>query len=250
MSRTARIVFFALIAMLLLALPSSAIAKKHSKSKSKLSRKADRNRDGLPDKWEKKYSLSLKVNQSGRDQDRDGMRNKAEWLADTNPRDKDSDDDGINDASEQAGTVKSFTLDTGSTTTGTLVITTFGTNGTDVTGKVDASTEIECENDGDDEGEHGHHGGDHGDRGRDHAEDDAHSSHNGGGDDNDDDNGPALPMVPGTPPATPAPTCTVANLVPGAKVHEAELEIVANVGPVWHEIELIPQAPAATPPAP
>jgi hypothetical protein len=59
--------------------------------------KRDRNRDGIPDRWEKRYKLSLKKNQSNRDQDRDGVRNKCEWQAGTNPRKKDSNRDGVRD---------------------------------------------------------------------------------------------------------------------------------------------------------
>src|SRR3954462_8346752 len=92
---------------------------------------ADRNHDGLPDGWETRHHLSLKVNQSNRDTDRDGLTNKGERRhntdprkADTdrdgmkdgaevrtgnNPRRRDSDGDGVKDASEHAGTIASFT---------------------------------------------------------------------------------------------------------------------------------------------
>lgn len=60
----------------------------------------DRNRDRLPDRWEKAHHLSLKLNQAARDQDRDGLKNLAEFLAGTDPRDRDSDDDGIRDLLE------------------------------------------------------------------------------------------------------------------------------------------------------
>src|SRR3954451_13133032 len=69
----------------------------------------DRNRDGLPDRWERAHHLSLHVNQARRDQDRDGLDNRGEYRAGMNPRDRDSDDDGIADGRENAGTVSSFT---------------------------------------------------------------------------------------------------------------------------------------------
>ena len=95
----------------------------------------DRNRDRIPDRWERAHHLSLKVNQAKRDQDHDGLRNRAEFLAGTDPRNNDSDDDGTNDGSEGAGTVTSFTG-------GVLIVHLF--NGDDVKGTVDDQTEIEC----------------------------------------------------------------------------------------------------------
>ncbi len=62
--------------------------------------KRDRNRDGIPDRWEKRHNLSLKKSQANRDQDRDGVRNKCEWQAKTNPRKRDSDRDGRRDGKE------------------------------------------------------------------------------------------------------------------------------------------------------
>ncbi|MFN8123180.1 MAG: hypothetical protein U0237_12210 [Thermoleophilia bacterium] len=60
----------------------------------------DRNHDRLPDRWEKANGLSLKLNQAGRDQDHDGLRNLTEFRAGTNPKDADTDDDGVRDAQE------------------------------------------------------------------------------------------------------------------------------------------------------
>src|SRR6478672_3212832 len=108
----------------------------------------DRNHDGLPDRWERSHHLSLKVNQARRDQDHDGLRNRAEFVAGTNPRDADTDNDGIDDAAEDAGKVVSFDA-----ASGQLSIMLF--NGDVVTGTVTADTEIEC---GDREEDHG--GGD------------------------------------------------------------------------------------------
>ncbi len=81
----------------MLSVPSIAAAKQH-----------DRNHDGIPDRWEKRHRLSTRVNQARRDQDRDRLRNRAEFLAGTNPRNADSDGDGIPDGEENAGTIASF----------------------------------------------------------------------------------------------------------------------------------------------
>src|SRR3954452_1118048 len=115
----------ALGALALLAMPGLAAAK-------------DRNHDHIPDKWEKRHHLSLKVNQARLDQDRDHLRNRAEFLAGDNPRDDDSNDDGVMDGQENAGTIASF-----DTETGKLVISLFG--GETVSGLVTEGTEIKCE---------------------------------------------------------------------------------------------------------
>src|SRR5215813_4069817 len=81
----------------------------------------DQNRDRIPDQWEKQHHLSLKVNQAGRDQDGDHLRNRAEFHAGDNPRDRDSDDDGVMDGEENAGTIQSFDA-----ASGKLVIDLFG----------------------------------------------------------------------------------------------------------------------------
>src|SRR3954463_8613935 len=69
----------------------------------------DRNRDRIPDRWERAHHLSLHVNQARRDQDRDGLNNRGEFRAHLNPRDADTDGDGTDDGDENAGTVTSFT---------------------------------------------------------------------------------------------------------------------------------------------
>ncbi|MEA2412331.1 MAG: hypothetical protein QOC77_2892 [Thermoleophilaceae bacterium] len=58
----------------------------------------DTNHDRIPDRWERAYHLSLKVDQSKRDQDHDGLKNRAEWLDHTSPRAADTDRDGLPDA--------------------------------------------------------------------------------------------------------------------------------------------------------
>src|SRR3979490_196766 len=115
----------ALGAIALLALPGLAVAK-------------DRNHDHIPDRWGKRHKLSLKVNQAHKDQDHDHLSNLAEFKAGDNPRNSDSDSDGVMDGEENAGTITSFDAKTGK-----LVISLFG--GEAVTGLVTEQTEITCE---------------------------------------------------------------------------------------------------------
>lgn len=60
----------------------------------------DRNRNGIPDRWERKYKLSTKRDLSRRDSDRDGINNRSEYRSATNPRKVDTDADGLEDADE------------------------------------------------------------------------------------------------------------------------------------------------------
>ncbi len=186
----------------MLSVPSIAAAKQR-----------DRNHDGIPDRWEKRHRLSTRVNQARRDQDRDHLRNRAEFQAGSNPRNADSDGDGIPDGEENAGTIASF-----DPASGKLVIDVFG--GETVSGLVTEETEIECrgqkegasasdsgegeegsgdeqqgEEPGDDEGSQEEPGDDEGDR-----------------EESGDDEGQGS-------------NCTAADLEVGAVVHEAELEI-------------------------
>ena len=121
--RRHRLLGAALIAVAMaIALPALAGAK-------------DRNHDNLPDRWERKHDLSLQHNQTHRDQDRDGLDNRGEFRGGMDPRDADSDDDGIEDGDEDAGRISSF-----DSSTGELVINTF--SGGPVTGMVTDETEI------------------------------------------------------------------------------------------------------------
>lgn len=212
----------ALVAALIAAIPASAASK-------------DRNHDQIPDRWEAKHGLSLKVNQARKDQDTDGLRNRGEFEAHMNPRDDDSDDDGVEDGDEGAGTVTSFDA-----TTGELVINVF--SGDTITGTVDADTEIECENDdatqpddhGDDVGD------DHGDDGPGHDADDDNGDdgvEDEPGDDGDGDGGPGHGRRDHDGHGPRGEHCTVDALVPGAIVREAELDLTAD-GLVYEEIEL------------
>jgi hypothetical protein len=103
----------------------------------------DRNHDRIPDKWETAHHLSLRVNQAKKDQDHDGLNNRGEFRAGTDPRDADTDNDGTKDGREDGGTIVSFTPAT-ATTPGTLTIKLFQ-NDKPVEGTVDAGTEVKCE---------------------------------------------------------------------------------------------------------
>jgi hypothetical protein len=177
----------------LLVLPGAALAK-------------DRNHDGLPDGWEKAHHLSLKVKQANRDQDNDGLRNRGEFRAGTNPRRADSDSDGIKDGEENAGKVTSFD-------NGVLTIALF--DGSTLTGTVDNGTKVKCEGADDDQGDD--HGGDR-----------ARAARHGGDDDNGDDDGPndnADEHATG---------CTIAA---GDLVQEADVKATSS-GKVFEEVEL------------
>jgi hypothetical protein len=219
-------------ALALLAMPALAAAK-------------DRNHDRIPDRWEKRHKLSLTVNQAHHDQDGDHLRNRAEFLAGDNPRDRDSDDDGVIDGSEQAGTIASFDAETGR-----LVIDLFGTD--TVAGFVTDETEIECEDDssasvssegsGSGETEPGDDHGDDGEEiGDDNRGDGEEPGDDNGGDDRGDNSGPGSessgPGHDGDDGDQGDRICTTAELVPGAVVEEAELK-VENGRATFDEVEL------------
>jgi len=215
-------------ALAMLALPGIAAAK-------------DGNHDRIPDRWEKRHHLSLSVNQAGRDQDRDHLRNRAEFLADDNPRDRDSDGDGVLDGDENAGTIASFDA-----TSGKLTITLFG--GDTISGLITDRTRIKCEDEhspdvttrprhgeeepGDDRGGHGEEpGDDHGDHGEEPGDDNGGDDNSGPGSSNSgrgpsghDDNGVGA-------------NCTTSDLIVGATVEEAELELEHGVAS-FDEVEL------------
>jgi hypothetical protein len=216
----------ALGALALLAMPSLAAAK-------------DRNHDHIPDRWEKVHHLSLKVNQAHLNQDRDHLRNRAEFLAGFNPRDKDSNDDGVMDGDENSGAIASFDAESGK-----LTIDLFG--GETISGLVTEGTEIECDDNGgasvssSGPGSGGEGGGeiepgdDNGGEGEVEPEDD------NGGEEQPDNSGPGSENSgPGNAndDDEEAGNCTAAALVPGAVVHEAELK-VANGQATFEKVEL------------
>jgi hypothetical protein len=190
-------------ALAMLALPGIAAAK-------------DGNHDRIPDRWETRHHLSLNVNQAGRDQDRDHLRNRAEFLVDDNPRDRDSDDDGVMDGDENAGTITSFDA-----STSRLTITLFG--GDTISGLVTDRTRIKCEDEHSPDvtmrARHGEEAGDdHGDNSG------PGSSHSGRGPSGHDDNGVSA-------------NCTTSDLIVGATVEEAELELEHGTAS-FDEVEL------------
>lgn len=225
--------FAVLGTLALLALPGAAAAK-------------DGNHDRIPDRWEKRHHLSTSVNQAFRDQDHDQLRNRAEFLAGDNPRDRDSDDDGVTDGDENAGTIAAFDA-----ATGRLTISLFG--GDEISGLVTDETRIKCEDEhspdvtvrarhgeeepGDDNGGHGEEAGDDngGEIGDDRGDNSGPgnsgednsgpgSSHSGRGPSGHDDNGDGA-------------NCTTSDLIVGATVEEAELELEHGVA-TFEEVEL------------
>jgi hypothetical protein len=206
--RHLKLIIFGALAVLVLAAPASAAAKHR-----------DRNHDRIPDRWEKVHKLSLRVNQAKRDQDHDGLRNRAEFRAQMDPRDSDSDNDGTNDGQEKAGSVVSFDGTT-------LVIDVFGSS--PLTGKVTADTEIECDP-GDDNGDGAEesstrlrHDGGEGEHNQ--GDDNEGGDHQGNdeGDDHEGDNS----------------SCPAGALAQGAIVQEAELSLT-SAGLVFEKIELV-----------
>lgn len=200
----------------------------------------DRNHDHISDKWEKKFNLSLKVDQSNKDQDRDHVDNLNEFQEGTNPRvkdtnhngrpdgkedsdhdglnnmgedetsnlpdDQDTDNDGIEDGGENAGTIATFD---GTTLTIDLA------GGGQVSGTVDPSTEIKCESEDEHESE---------------DSTSATASHDGGGDQSGEDQS-GEDSNGGEDGSS---VCTTADLTPPTAVHEAELQ-----GTTFEEIELV-----------
>lgn len=212
----------------------------------------DRDRDGMPDRWEQRHKLNPKKNDARRDTDRDGLRNLTEYRAHTDPRDRDSDDDGTRDGAEDrdrdglpnraeqtsghdvadADSDDDGTKD-GKELVGTVVSFADGTltiravDGTAVSAKVTDATEVECE-ERDDDGTAAsapasalRSGDDESDDDGDDHDGDEHDGP-GHGEDSDDDED----------------RCPVDALKPGATVHEAELGM-SPAGAVWTEIELL-----------
>src|SRR3954449_1672322 len=183
----------ALAGIAVLALPAAASAR-------------DRNHDKIPDRWEKHFHLSLKVNQAHRDQDRDRVNNRQEFRGGTNPRKEDSDNDGTPDDEENSGTIAAFDGTT-------LTINLF--SGGMLSGQVTDATEISCDN---------------ADNGDDDAGDDNGSGDDGGGSGDD-----LAPRDDGNDGGGDEGTCTAADLTMGTVVQEAELD---DTGTVFEEIDL------------
>jgi hypothetical protein len=218
-ARLGSLLAMALGVLALLAMPAIAAAK-------------DRNHDHIPDRWEKRHHLSLGVNQAGHDQDGDHLRNRGEFEAGDNPRDDDSDDDGVMDGEENAGTIASFDASSGK-----LVIDLFGTE--TVSGLVTDQTRIKCEDEhsldvsmssqgsdsGDDQGGQGEEpGDDNGGHGEEPGDDNGGPGSANSGPSGDDGNGAGA-------------NCTTSDLIVGAVVQEAGLEIEHGTA-TFDEVEL------------
>jgi len=238
---------------------------------------ADRNRDGLPDRWERAHHLSLHLNQARRDTDHDGLNNRGEYRAGFDPRDRDSDDDGIADGRANAGSVTAYKDG---------VLTVSLAKGGTLTARVTDATWVRCRasahtSSGNDEsgGYYGNGGGtttvsdDHGGHGGEAGDD--HGSHGNGADDTggyygtgggtttpaddsgghggeagddhgghgtkpgDDHGNHVTPTPSPTTPATGAgsPTAGSCELVVGAKVREAEIS-ARDGEAIWKQVKL------------
>jgi hypothetical protein len=215
----------AALAAALMLLPGAAMARsKHHKHHSKCPRSArvDRNHDRIPDRWECRHHLSLKVKQTKRDQDRDGLNNLGEFQAGDDPHRADSDGDGVNDGNEHAGTIQSFVADTGNPNTGTLTIALAG--GGTLSGKVTGDTECEVPSPtaaATRERESGdNHGDSHGDDNENVNENEGENNNNHDQDENEGER-----------------ACTAADLTANRVVREAELKIT-SAGAIFDEIKL------------
>jgi hypothetical protein len=177
-------------------------------------RSHDRNHDRIPDRWEKRHSLSLNVKQTRRDQDKDGLTNLGEFKAGLNPRDADTDNDGLDDSAEHAGQITTF-----DGTTLTLALAGGGTlSGDVVSGTTECETPSSAQASSHDEGDDSQ-----GTQGDDPQGDDDQGDQQQGDDHGGDEsqNG----------------ACDATTLVPGAQVKEAELKVIGGKA-VFTKIEL------------
>jgi hypothetical protein len=215
---------------------------------------ADRDHDRMRDSWEKHYKLNPRKNDARKDKDRDGLRNIDEYRAGTNPRKDDSDRDGVTDDNEGGGRVASF-----DPATGALTIDLFG--GGTLTGRVDATTKIECDDESDDAPATGttpatgdtRGDGTPEDHARNGADDNATPGSTGSGRGDDDRSGPSDNSGPGNQNQSDdgqqgtsgdddaqQPACNADSLTVGRTVKEAKLN-EGDDGPadVFHELELV-----------
>jgi hypothetical protein len=95
----------------------------------------DRDHDRLPDRWERKHDLKVGKRDAKKDPDRDGLRNSLEFKAGTDPRDPDTDGDGVRDGQEVIGKIRSAD--------GRTLVVKLLRGGT-VTGALDADTLVDC----------------------------------------------------------------------------------------------------------
>ena len=187
--------------LLVLMLPAAASAR-------------DVNRDRIPDKWEKRFNLSLKVNQAQRNPDGDKLTNRQEFRAGTNPHKADTNGDGTEDG-DNGGVIESF-----DSTNGTLVIDLFA--GGTLTGTVTPSTQIEC--DGSDGSATASQEGSDDNTSDESGDNNDQGENETNGDDNDqgEDEG----------------NCTTADLTAGTVVSEAETSVDSGGNTVFDQIDL------------
>ncbi len=226
------ILLAAILALVAVSLPSTASAK-------------DRNGDRIPDKWEKTHRLSLKKDQRKLDQDRDGLRNRGEFRADTDPRDKDSDGDGISDKREKAGIITAYDAEAR-----TLTISLYA--GGELSGSVTDRTKVMCEDgsSGDDdatgdpgsgdETESRHRGGDDSGSGSDDESGDE-SGDDGSGDEADEGEDHRGHRGHRDERGDCAGNCSVENLAVDVEITEAEVRYTAG-GTVFKELEIVKAA--------
>jgi len=205
----------------------------------------DRDGDRLPDRWERRHGLSPRVKQTHRDPDRDQLDNLGELRRHTNPRDHDTDDDGIDDGEDRdrdedrdedelefSGTILSFADG---------ILTIRASSGQTVTGQVTDATRISCEaeraasREGDDNSGSSNSGSGSGSN----SGSAASGSGSGHTDEGDGSNsGPGPNSGPGREgDRRPDVPCGREVLVAGARVDEAELHSSPS-GAVFTEVEL------------
>jgi hypothetical protein len=252
-------------AVALMAFAPGAMAKSRH-HRCAMSARVDRNHDRIPDRWECRNHLSLRVKQTRRDQDSDHLNNLGEFREGTNPRDADTDNDGVEDGDEHqlgddpndadtdndgvedgnevSGKVESFDSNTNTLTIRRTDNSLVSGQVTDAT-RIDCETENQFENENENENEtvahessdgvDDHSGSDDGERGD-------NSGPGSGGDDGDrvDNSGPgSVNSGPGDAEENENDenderTCSTADLQSGTPVHEAEVE-----NGVFREVELV-----------
>lgn len=75
-------------------------AEGDGRSVGRLTDTLDEDQDGMLDAWEQEYGIDATVANAGEDPDADGSTNIDEFLRNTNPKDEDTDDDGLIDSVE------------------------------------------------------------------------------------------------------------------------------------------------------
>lgn len=79
---------------------ADAKGKGTKKDKTHKTEKVDKDRNGIPDVWQKKYNLGYGKSVPKRDNDKDGLNNFFEYKLNLNPKSKDTDKDKLPDGKE------------------------------------------------------------------------------------------------------------------------------------------------------